>query len=783
MLKQLLVIGICASLYISAFAEDIPLGDWRTHFSYAEGQGVERVGSKIYSVASGSLYAYDLDDNSIQIFTKKDGLNDIGINLIRYSESYNTLIICYENGNIDLLKDQKVWNVPDIKMKSTTGSKRINEVCFNGAYAYLASDLGAIVFNLERREIKETYLLAAGGAQNIVYDVTFYNGSIYAATNNGLFMAAEDEPVLMNFANWEYETMIPEYNQTYRFVRHFGEHLIAVRSDGATATAVTYAYVSGQWNRIGNGYSLGSVRISEGLMTFSYRTAFLIYNKELKIHHTISSVFSADGDEKVVNSVDGICIDSLKYAVVSPEHGLMLQLSPDVTTFASPDGPSSNTVWDIDISTSGVRVVPGKVTGSWNNSNTSLSVSTYKDGLWSFFDKDQIPEFDGKRDFIDVQSDPLDPEHYFVASYGNGLFEFQGDALVKIHDASNSPITDIFNGDKYMRLNSLVFDQNNKLWFTNAEVNSSVHALASDGSWESFAYTDIDNIGEKVYVFGSMIITLENTKWLILPKRLGLYVFNEEQGETAWIKSIQDSETGDLISNLAISMVQDQDGSIWVGTSNGIAIFYNPEQVFENKDYFPASRIKLPRLDEEEDEGLADYLLDGEPISALAVDGGNRKWIGTSSSGVFLVSADGQDVIHHFTVENSMLPSNSIRRLAIDPTNGEVFIATGSGLVSYRSDATSSEQTFDNIKVFPNPVREDFNGTISISGLVDQTNVKITDVSGNLVYETVSNGGTASWDAKNFYGDRVGTGVYLIFCSNQDGSLSEMTKILVVNNK
>lgn len=185
----------------------------------------------------------------------------------------------------------------------------------------------------------------------------------------------------------------------------------------------------------------------------------------------------------------------------------------------------------------------------------------------------------------------------------------------------------------------------------------------------------------------------------------------------------------------------------------------------------------IPRND---GTNLADPLLDGESITSIEVDGGNRKWIGTKSNGAFLVSDDGLTTLQHFTAENSELLSNAIVDIEIDQETGLVYIGTSEGLVSYQSDAKAAYPTFSNVHAFPNPARLSQTNTITVSGLVNETYVKITDANGNLVFETISNGGYASWNGNNLYGQRVSTGVYYIFCSTKDGTKTDATKVLIV---
>jgi hypothetical protein len=278
---------------------------------------------------------------------------------------------------------------------------------------------------------------------------------------------------------------------------------------------------------------------------------------------------------------------------------------------------------------------------------------------------------------------------------------------------------------------------------------------------------------------GDILITKTGHKWIVLPRGYGLFVLDDNNTPDVFIDDrykkmlVEDSEN--KVISLVYSIAEDLDGNVWVGTDQGPLIYYNPENVFEND--LKASRIKIPRND---GSGLADYMLGTEIITSIAVDGSNRKWLGTYSSGAYLLSPDGTVQIINHNEKNSPLFSNSIVSLAVDNKTGDVWLGTSKGLQSVRGDATAGEGKFTNVYTFPNPVREDFTGNVTITGLMRDSQIRITDISGNLVYETVSDGGQATWDLKIYNGQRVSTGVYLVFCASSDGSQSFVTKMLVI---
>ncbi|MBC8314228.1 MAG: T9SS type A sorting domain-containing protein [Bacteroidetes bacterium] len=230
---------------------------------------------------------------------------------------------------------------------------------------------------------------------------------------------------------------------------------------------------------------------------------------------------------------------------------------------------------------------------------------------------------------------------------------------------------------------------------------------------------------------------------------------------------------GNIPGTIVFAITEDKDGEIWIGTEKGVAVFYSPENVFTGQN-FDAQRILV------EYGGYYQYLLENEIVTAIAVDGSNRKWIGTDRSGVFLFSEDGTQEIHHFTEDNSALFSNRITSLTIN-ANGDVFMGTDKGVISYRGSATEGGEIHEDVYAFPNPVKNGYDGYIGIKGLVTNAQIRITDVGGRIVYSTKAEGGQAIWNGRNLSGKRVKSGVYLVFSSDEKGKEKVVTKILFIN--
>jgi ligand-binding sensor domain-containing protein len=316
-------------------------------------------------------------------------------------------------------------------------------------------------------------------------------------------------------------------------------------------------------------------------------------------------------------------------------------------------------------------------------------------------------------------------------------------------------------------------DKSENLWLTQSGVSASIKIIKSNGNWI------VNPVAIDAPVTGDIIITTKGQKWIVLPRGYGLFILDDNKTPDIFtddkFKKMLVMDTENQVISFVYSIAEDLEGNIWVGTDQGPVIYFNPDNVF-NSD-LKASRIKVPRND---GTNLADYMLKTETITSIAVDGANRKWLATASSGAYLLSADGTTQIKNFNEQNSPLLSNSIISLAVDNKTGEIWFGTSKGIQSYRGDATAGEEKFKKVYTFPNPVRADFKGNVTITGLIRDSQIRITDISGNLVYETVSDGGQATWDLTTYNGHRVATGVYLVFCASKDGSQSCVTKMLVI---
>lgn len=759
MKKALFTIGL---LVISQLVwAQIGVGEWRDHLSFKYAIAVTESPQKVYVASESGVFSYSKSSKNVEKFTKANKLSDVGVSSLNYSNENQVLVVGYSNGNVDLVFNSSVFNLSDIKRESISGSKRINNIYFIDEYAYLSCGFGIVVVNLDRKEIKDTYYIGDLGTLVQVNQLQLDNNYLYAATNQGLYIADFTSQNLADFSNWQRVNTIPNYTGEFDalYVSN-GEILINNRNEFFNNNL--YLYKEGSWNILTSAYTeIRSIRKGLSNVLVVADGVVLEYNTNFEQIKSIESNGSF-----TMHPYDASTTDDNTYWIADQGYGL-IKVTGSMERI-SPNSPYSSNAFKVAAANDKVVVVAGGITESWANKFINGAYFTFNKEQWT-----STFNYEAK-DYIDVEIDPHNSNHYFIGAWGHGVSEYLNDELVETYTYSNSSLQTIISGQNYVRIGGLAFDEDNNLWITNSGVSNPISVRKADGNWKSFNYENaISGL-----VTSDIIVTQNNHKWVVLPNGNGLFVFDNNQtidneNDDRYKKLSIFDENGKVITNRVYSIAEDLQGEIWVGTDQGIVVYYNPQSVFDD-DLFYARRIIVTIND------ATDYLLKSEVINSIAVDGANRKWIGTQNSGVYLVSKDGTEEIYHFTEENSPLLSNAIYNIGINHESGEVFFATENGLVSYRGSATMGSDEFRDVYVYPNPVRENYTGEITIRGLVSDVNVKITDISGNLVYETTAEGGQATWEGKNFDGKRPSTGVYLVFCTNDDGSKTYITKLLFI---
>lgn len=754
-------------------------GSWQDYLSYTNATKIAVANSKIYCATKGGLFFYDVQDNSINKFTQSEGLSDVGIQTIACSRETGFLIVAYSSSNIDLISETgKVSNLTDIKRKQITGNKTINNISFSGKEAFLSCGFGIVVLNLEKMEVKDTYIIGNGGAFLNVNDVEIFQNSIYAATNEGLYVADQNSPNLLDYNNWKRIENIPRATQKFSHLVVHADALIACYTPDEYSQDELYRLSGNEWTRYQPQIQYAYDIQSNGtiLAATSRAEIYLVDNQ----HNNLGMINRYEFPGETVSSISprstGISSDGTIWVADNAKG--MVHISGNTFETIYPNGPLDNSIFSLYANGADLWVLPGGRDDTWTNTWQSPRFQLNRNGEWTNFTKTQFPELDNFFDMVCMVTDPGDPDHIFAGSWGGGLLEFQGNQFVNRYTNRNSPLeTALPNqpNEPFVRIGGLDFDSQGNLWIANSEAGKNLHKLSPSGDWESFTLPEVANSRN----IGQMIVSKSDDKWIIVPRGHDIYVVDKTGAQKKHLPLISYFNNGinEIFNRMndVYSIAEDHDGNIWIGTSKGVAVYTSPSRIWTATTFY-ATQPSLNLND-----GLYHPLLETETVTAIAVDGANRKWLGTKSSGAYLISENGEEELLHFTQENSPLLSNSIKTIAINEKSGEVFFGTDEGLISYYGDAIGGNDGFKNVYVYPNPVRETYNGPVTISGLMEDTDVKITDISGNLVYHAQSLGGQAIWDGKNLNGNRVKTGVYLVFCNDKTGNETHITKLLFIH--
>lgn len=754
-------------------AQGVAVGEWRDHLPYSSVIDVATAPDRVYAATEYSLFYYDTYEGTITRMSKVEGISDIGISAIEYSDNYDMLIVTYSNANIDLIPyDGKLFNLPDIKNKNIIGNKSINNIYLNNDYAYLSCGFGIVVLNLNKKEIKDTYYIGDNGSHVNVLDITFDDTTFYAATDEGIYKANLNSSNLAYFGNWSKISSIPSPNANYSEIEIFNDAVFVLKKEANYNDDTIYFFKNNTWSFFSyfNELEANSIKVSRGELIVCGAN-FIEYFDSL--YNSIGRTYTYSGLNPTPLAAE-YSTDGRFVFVGDNNYGLVKTWNIWGNQIIKPEGPFTSSVFSMDITGNIISGVIGGFDDSWGNLYHIGGFYTYNNEEWNSYYSFVNTELDTFVDLICIESVNNEPDHIFVGSYGKGLLEYNNGTFVQVYNANNSNLKPV-ESTSIVNVGGLTFDDNGNLWISTMGNSSFLSVLKPNGTLKTFTFPSTYSSS----VTGDIEIDQNGYKWVNLPRGEGIVVFNDNET----IDNTSDDEYKKLgatvsngnLNNLYVNTIAvDRDNEIWIGTNEGIEVIYNPENVFDGGD-FDAQQILV------EVGGYVQPLLESEIVTCIAIDGANRKWIGTGGAGIFLISEDGQDEIHHFDTDNSPLLSDEIKDIVIQPDNGEVFIATSEGIISYRGTATEPEENLDSILIFPNPVQRDFTGHVAITNLVEDSYVNITDMYGNLIYKTRAYGGQAVWDCTDLNGTRPASGVYLVFVSNGDGEFKNVGKFMFFN--
>ena len=770
------------------------VSSWRDHFPYGAAMGLMVTQDEVVARTEYALFSVDTSTYEVRRQVKGTALNQGNPSAVAYDADRDQWVVGYGDGGIDLKSDFGTLNIPDLRIAQIVGSKNIHSIEVFGNMAYLATAVGVVVVDLDQQEIADSWSLTPPSAPVEAYCIVAHEDLWLVGTEMGVLAAPRDNLFLANPSNWSPWSGAPDLGRVIG-LRNYGGSWWMVTSAGQDALEADDLV----WRRQGEGpWEIFEGWDPEGLPFGGMAVGPWILNgdesrTEGMLLASCCQAWGFDGQGGAIaidNPLPGFAVvrdlacfqgdTSGRIWLASGVGGVVTWVPhPSETSVSTrtnrPDGPPTSRVRRLDCWNDNLWVATGAVSASWTPQYRSDGCFQFSDEEWSVPDlPESTNDIQGIKDILDVSIDPTDPSHVVFSSYEEGLVELRGGEVVRVLNAENSSLqTSLVGGTPRSAVGGIDFDRAGNLWFTNPWVSGALHVMLPDGSTVAM---DLGDEGQNL-LFSDVEVTRDGYVWAVLPRGDGVLVYDPsgtpgEPSDDRWTILTSQTGQGGLPSNFVFCLEEDLDNEIWVGTAEGPAVFYQSASVFD--DDINASQILISQ------DGNLQYLLETEVIQSIIIDAGNRKWLGTQSSGVFVLSADGLTTDHHFTRENSPLPSNDIQDIAMDYASGEVYIATSTGLVSYRAEATNWDREMENVRVMPNPIRADHTGPIVFDGMALNSTVHITDATGQRIEVLESNGGRATWDGVMENGQPAPYGVYLAFATDSEGKKGAVIKFAIL---
>lgn len=737
---------------------------WEAYFSFFKIKDIDAAGDFIFTASENALFSTDLGSLEQEEITTLTGLSGDEISSVSYASQQNIMLIGYDSGLLQIYNPstKKTRTFIDILQQPTiTPEERmINEFFIDGDKAYLSTNYGISTFNLNKLEFGDTYYIGNNGDKLGVNSISIQNDQIFAATKDGgLRYASLNNPSLVDYNQWNQV----EQGEIQRVFNFYGELYILQNN-------ILKRWENNQFNQIINfGQTVNDIKLSQNTFSVTMKNNVRVYDENLS-QITYFSTVEFDGEFNTALAYKGfLYVGDNNFGLVRAPLS-----NPNALEYFSPNGPLRNDIFSMDLTLSQLWVSYGEYTFSYNPYPlTERGISHYSEEHWVNIPYEDLPE---NRSITSVKINPFAPEQVFFASFRDGLMEVNQNEVVNFYTTNNSnlePIETASSSPDAIRLGPMDFDPSGNLWMASSLHSKGLISFKPGGNPNSFKKYNLTSVIPQPTSnngFGALVTDQSGNVYMGAYKE-GIIGFHAGTKKFAKIKG--GSGSGNLPSNDVRALAIDLNNQLWIGTGQGLRVLYGPSQMFENPN------TKVNNIVFLDNDGVAQELFANLSITSIAVDGNNNKWVG-STSGVYQVSSDGQKTIHHFTTDNSPLPSNNIVDIKIDGSTGKVFMATQKGLVAFRGNSTSAQNNLDKVRAYPNPVRPGYDGVVTVDGLMKNANVKITDIEGNLVYEEVSRGGSIQWDTRAFGKYKVASGVYMVLITSEDQAKTKVAKIMII---
>ena len=740
-------------------------------------------------------------------------LSDSAISDIFYNYEGRYLLVLYSNSNIDIIdSNDNVHNISSIKETTIVNDKQVNYVAFSGSDAHLATNYGFSVVNGKKYEMKESHIYMDNDNLVPISGVAVMGTQLVLSSGNTLYVSAltASHNKLSDFS----AIPVTAYSKI-NVCAGMSSTDVAVRVPTGSGSTFIVSKVSfdGQYSQVSSTQQLtpsgqtnvdvqstkyGTLITDAQYITLYDTSAKQISQVKTEIKGYHYGNYSGASTDKFwfvylgQNERNGMSYGTISEGKTTIEKGPYTLSGCTVpATYGGFFDTISNKLYVYNLKKTGA------LDGLTNEVLELGYINTYDGSTWADVTPSEVPHGEGLTNlnplkiFFDVLKDPTDDSSFYIGTFFRGIYHIK-DGKCDIHYyTDNSTLKWSIN--YYCPALQMQFDKSGNLWTIQSNNSSMINILPKSHlndvnvSKSDWVTSSLKGVGE--WGIAAKFLITKNTDVKIFAScdyNETSLIFMQDNGKisdsSSWTvkqyTSFVDQDNKSYEQTRIQCFCEDLNGKVWVGTRTGV-FEVDPSNVF--KSDFKINHLKVPRKD---GTSSADYLLDNITVTCISVDRNNRKWIGTWSDGVYLVSADGSEILKHFNTSNSYLPNNYIGAVVPNPNNNSVYFVTPSGIVEYGSDATEAAEDYSSVSVYPNPVRPEYSGLVTIQGLMDNSLIKITDAMGNAVYTTTSNGGMATWDATNQQGDRVPTGVYYIFASYSDGTTSKgaISKVLVIGD-
>ena len=740
---------------------------WTGYFSYISVKSISQGNDKIYAAAENAIFTYDLSNQEIATITTINGLSGKTITTAHYSDAYGLYIIGYENGLIEIAIDgeDNILKVVDILDKPTIPphNKKINHFNEYNGRLYISTGYGISVYNLDTLEFGDTYFIGDLGSQINITQTTVLGDLIYASSSeNGIKSALVADESIIDFEEW---TTVIEGG--YKGIQSLGSELYTVNNNN---TILKFDLDVGFLQIDFFISPVLDFGVASEVLTITTENSIKAYTEGYSLLEEVNNLI--DFDYKLQS---GYTFNNTFYLGTKELGMLVVPFASSQAEQILPDGPLFNQPFAIDASPDQLWVAFGKIDLFFNPYPlTKRGISNFRNKEWLNVNYNDLKDEVNVNDINDlsyVKINPNNTSEVYMSSYQKGMLKINNQTPSILYNETNSPM-DIPGGDNALgiRLYGSDFDREENLWFVQSRANNGLVKLTPEGQ---FQLIDLSNIidAENEQALSDVKVSREGHVFFGAVES-GLIGYNPTNNE--FNKISEGIGNGNLPTNNIRTLAFDNQNKLWIGTLKGLRVLYSVGSFFENGSNIDAQPIIIL------EDGVAQELLFEQSITDIEVDGANNKWVSTATSGVFYLSSNGQETLLRFTSDNSPLPSDNVLDIAIDDKNGTVYFATKDGLVAYNGTSTAPGEDLESVYAYPNPVRPTYLGNVTIDGLTAKANVKITDITGNLVFETTSEGGSVAWDTTAFGSYKVASGVYLVLITSDDNLLTKVTKIMII---